>query len=137
MELFGPCCIFLLDYGAVRTVLYLSIGLWSCSDRVVSFYWIMELFGPCCIFLLDYGAVPTVLYLSIGLWSCSDRVVFCFVHVFHFYRDYIKSMILTKQHKSCHHAKKKRTDIMYLCHVILFLFEYLLILVACLSTPIS
>ena len=44
--------IFLLDYGAVPTFASfydLSIGLWGCSDRVVSFYWIMELFGPCCI----------------------------------------------------------------------------------------
>ena len=52
LELFRPLplsMIFLLDYGAVRTVLYLSIGLWSGSDRVVSFFWIMELFGPCCI----------------------------------------------------------------------------------------
>jgi hypothetical protein len=55
-----------------RTVLYFSIGFWSCSNSVVFFYWILELFPQCCIFLLDVGTVPTVLYFSIGFWNCFN-----------------------------------------------------------------
>jgi hypothetical protein len=76
LELFQQCCIFLLDVGTVPTVLYFSIGFWSCSNSVVFFYWILELFQQCCIFLLDVGTFPTVLYFSIGFWSCSNSVVF-------------------------------------------------------------
>jgi hypothetical protein len=65
-----------LDFGTVPTVLYFSIGFWSCSNSVVFFYWILELFRQCGIFLLDFGTVPTVLYFSIGFWSCSNSVVF-------------------------------------------------------------
>ena len=68
--------IFLLDFGAVPTVWYFSIGFWNCSNSVVFFYWILELFQQCGIFLLDFGTVPTVWYFSIGFWSCSNNVVF-------------------------------------------------------------
>ena len=66
--------IFLLDFGAVPTVLYFTIGFWNCSNSVVFFYWILELFQQCGIFLLDFGTVPTVLYFSIGFWNCSNIV---------------------------------------------------------------
>jgi hypothetical protein len=69
--------IFLLDCGPVPTVWYFSIGLWTCSDSVVFFYWIVDLFRQCGIFLLDCGPVPTLWYFSNGLWTCSDSVPHC------------------------------------------------------------
>jgi hypothetical protein len=36
LELFQQCCIFLFDFGTVPTVLYFSIGFWSCSNSVVN-----------------------------------------------------------------------------------------------------
>ena len=83
--------IFLLDFGAVPTVWYFSIGFWNCSNSVVFFYWILErfqqcgiflldleLFQQCGIFLLDFGTVPTVWYFPIGFWNCSNSVVFSY-----------------------------------------------------------
>jgi uncharacterized membrane protein YciS (DUF1049 family) len=67
---------FLLDFVAMSTVWYLSIGFRSYADSVVFFYWISYLFRQCGIFLLNFVAILTVWYFSIGFRSYSDSVVF-------------------------------------------------------------
>jgi hypothetical protein len=66
LELFQQCCIFLLDFGAVPTVLYFSIGFWNCSNSVVFFYWIL---------LLEQFQNPIEKYNTVGTVPKSNRKI--------------------------------------------------------------